>query len=119
MSTVKANTFQDASGGSNAVLQGVASPPNSMGFRNRIINGDMRIDQRNAGASVTPTNGSYTLDRWQVAASQASKFSIQRDTTAPAEPQPRSAVLNPSMTCRISNRSVDSTEYADEEVTPR
>jgi stage V sporulation protein SpoVS len=23
-------------------------------FRNRIINGDMRIDQRNAGASVTP-----------------------------------------------------------------
>jgi len=24
----------------------------SLGFRNRIINGDMRIDQRNAGASV-------------------------------------------------------------------
>ena len=35
-----------------------------MGFRNRIINGAMVIDQRNAGASVTPTNGQYTLDRW-------------------------------------------------------
>ena len=31
MSTVKANTYQDASGGSNAQLYGVASPPNSMG----------------------------------------------------------------------------------------
>ena len=34
-------------------------------FRNRIINGAMVIDQRNAGASVTPTtNLTYTLDRW-------------------------------------------------------
>ena len=33
------------------------------GTRNRIINGDMRIDQR--GAVVT-TNGAYTADRWQL-----------------------------------------------------
>lgn len=64
MSLVKANTYQDASGGSNAVFSGVSSPPNSMGFRNRIINGDMRIDQRNAGASVNPGTGAYSLDRW-------------------------------------------------------
>jgi len=30
MSIVKANTYQDASGGSNAVFSGVASPPGSM-----------------------------------------------------------------------------------------
>jgi hypothetical protein len=84
MSLVKANAFQDANGGSNAVLSGVASPPNSMGFRNRIINGDMRIDQRNAGASVTPADGQYTLDRWRAGASAASKFSVQRSTVAPA-----------------------------------
>jgi hypothetical protein len=37
-----------------------------MGMRNRIINGDMRIDQRNAGAAVTLTAGGiYTVDRWQ------------------------------------------------------
>jgi hypothetical protein len=65
MSTVKANAYYDTSGGSNAVLYGVAAPANSMGFRNRIINGDMRIDQRNAGASVTLTaaNFVYPVDR--------------------------------------------------------
>lgn len=52
-------------------------------FKNRIINGDMRIDQRNAGASVTPANNDYTLDRWQVTVSQSSKFTVQQSTTAP------------------------------------
>jgi hypothetical protein len=86
MSVVKANTYQDASGGSNAVFSGVASPPNSMGFRNRIINGDMRIDQRNAGASVTPADGAYTLDRWSVYQFVASKFSVQQNAGAVTPP---------------------------------
>ena len=34
--------------------QGIAQSANQGQFKNRIINGDMRIDQRNAGASVTP-----------------------------------------------------------------
>lgn len=49
------------------------------GMRNRIINGAMMIDQRNAGASVTPTNGSYNLDRWAYFQSQASKFTCQQN----------------------------------------
>ena len=86
MSTVKANTFQDATGGSNAVFSGVASPPNGMGFRNRIINGDMRIDQRNAGASVGTGSGStvYTVDRWQAQYEATNKFTVQQSTVAPA-----------------------------------
>jgi hypothetical protein len=38
------------------------------GFRNRIINGAMTIDQRNAGAAVTVTsaNQQYPVDRFQV-----------------------------------------------------
>jgi len=52
------------------------------GFKNRIINGDMRIDQRNAGASVTPTGFSYTVDRWAANLTQSSKFSVQQSTTA-------------------------------------
>lgn len=32
MSSVKANAYYDTSGGSNAVLYGVAAPTNSMGF---------------------------------------------------------------------------------------
>ena len=84
MSLVKANTYQDASGGSNAVFSGVASPPNSMGFRNRIINGDMRIDQRNAGASVTlGASLAYTLDRWAGAEDTDGAATVIQDTVAP------------------------------------
>jgi hypothetical protein len=62
------------------------SAVNSMGFRNRIINGDMRIDQRNAGASLTPTNEQYTLDRWQAWRSQASKYSVQQNAGSVTPP---------------------------------
>ncbi len=46
------------------------SAPQAMGD-NRIINGDMRIDQRNNGASGTA--GGYTVDRWQFGPTQAGK----------------------------------------------
>jgi len=53
------------------------------GFKNRIINGAMVFDQRNAGASVTPTNGQYLVDRWLAYLTQASKFTVQQSSTAP------------------------------------
>jgi len=56
------------------------------GFRNRIINGDMRIDQRNAGASVTDPTNSYTLDRFASSQSQASKYSVQQNAGAVTPP---------------------------------
>jgi hypothetical protein len=63
---------------------GSVSAPNTFGFKNRIINGGMVIDQRNAGASVTPTASStYTLDRWAYVADAASKASVQQSSTAP------------------------------------
>ena len=63
-------------------LQGVTP-----GFKNRIINGACVIDQRNAGASVTNIAGSvYTLDRWQAAAGQASKFTIQQNAGSVTPP---------------------------------
>lgn len=50
------------------------------GLRNRIINGAMLIDQRNAGSSVTIPNGvgTYITDRFLGFASQASKFTMQQ-----------------------------------------
>ena len=67
-------TFPDGS------LQTAAASP--LVLRNRIINGDMRIDQRNAGASVTPTSDdTYTVDRWQCGLSQSSKYSVQQQTS--------------------------------------
>jgi len=55
------------------------------GFKNRIINGAMVFDQRNAGASVTPAGSAntYTLDRYGIYCSQSSKLTVQQSTTAP------------------------------------
>jgi hypothetical protein len=56
-------------------------------MKNRIINGAMVIDQRNAGASVTIGGGNtYTLDRFSGFASQASKYSIQQNAGAVTPP---------------------------------
>jgi hypothetical protein len=57
----------------------------TFGFKNRIINGDMRIDQRNAGASGTAIN-SYTVDRWYYQASQASKGTWQQNAGSVTPP---------------------------------
>ena len=54
-------------------------------FRNRIINGDMRIDQRNAGASVNlSATSQYTIDRWDVRLGTSTGSTTQQSTTAPA-----------------------------------
>ena len=55
---------------------------NSLGVRNLIINGDMRIDQRNAGASVS-TNNSYAVDRLRNVFTASGSFTAQQSTTAP------------------------------------
>jgi hypothetical protein len=55
-------------------------------MRNRIINGAMVIDQRNAGASVTPANFAYLTDRWQFRASQGSKFTAEQTISGVAAP---------------------------------
>ena len=75
-----ADTVAIAAGGS------VAASFNShqfMGMRNRIINGDMRIDQRNAGAAVT-ANDSYAVDRFLNQNDTDGAFSAQQDSSAPS-----------------------------------
>jgi hypothetical protein len=62
-----------------------ASTGVSPGFRNRIINGAMVIDQRNAGASGTG-NSNYTVDRWQYYGSQASKVTWQQNAGSVTPP---------------------------------
>ena len=58
-------------------------------FKNRIINGAMVIDQRNAGASVTPTVNivTYMTDRFSVFGNQSSKFSAQQNAGAVTPPE--------------------------------
>jgi len=57
--------------------------------RNRIINGNMVIDQRNAGASVSTTavdTTTYTLDRWAYQNSVASKYTVQQNSGSVTPP---------------------------------
>jgi hypothetical protein len=70
---------------SNATFAGTAVMASSF-LRNRIINGDMRIDQRNAGASVTATDAGYQLDRWQTFSGAASKFTVQQNAGSVTPP---------------------------------
>jgi hypothetical protein len=80
-----------------------------MGFKNRIINGAMMIDQRNAGASVTPTtNLTFTLDRWKTYLTQSSKFSVQQNAGSVTPP---AGFTNYLGITSLSAYSVLSTDY--------
>jgi hypothetical protein len=74
------NALAEASGGTGTTT-------GYYGFKNRIINGAMVIDQRNAGASVTPATTNYLVDRWQYVATQASKFTAQQNQGSITPPE--------------------------------
>jgi len=96
MSTLKAQNLQNPSAGSPAIVlasDGTATAQLSSvnggplaGARNRIINGDMRIDQR--GGTITSPSGSvaYGIDRWRIVRfnDTTGTFTLQQSATAPA-----------------------------------
>jgi hypothetical protein len=55
----------------------------SLSSRNKVINGAMVIDQRNAGAALT-ANGAFPVDRFFISESTDGGFSVQRVLEAPA-----------------------------------
>lgn len=69
---VTANGLQDANG--NSLRGGM--------YRNLIINGDMRIDQRNAGGAVTAGNA-YPVDRWYISNTANGSYSAQQVSDTP------------------------------------
>ncbi len=87
MSTLKVNAITDASGGNTATINSMTPTADSLqGFRNRIINGDMRIDQRNAGASVTATATTFIVDRFGCYTTQSSKYTGQQNAGSVTPP---------------------------------
>ncbi len=88
MSTIAVNAITDASGGTTATINGYTPTVSNMAGRNRIINGAMMFDQRNAGASVTVNSSAgstfYGVDRFFAQGQSADGvFTVQRSTTAP------------------------------------
>ena len=82
--TVNADTLVTSTSG------GILGAGDASIMKNRIINGAMVIDQRNAGASVTPTaatGATYTVDRFLVYNSTAgSKFTVQQNAGSVTPP---------------------------------
>lgn len=77
--SINTNNVTDTLTATTGTLSILAAQATSMnggqlaGFRNRLINGNMAIDQRNNGASQSIATGSYvyTIDRWLSSASGA------------------------------------------------
>jgi hypothetical protein len=95
-------TFPDSS------LQGAAASPYVL--KNRIINGAMVVDQRNAGAATANTINGYTLDRWIVAQSTTGKVIAQQNAGSVTPPVGFSNYLG------ITSQSaytISSTDYYD------
>ena len=81
--TVNADVIGTSVAGSNL------GAGNASAMKNRIINGAMAIDQRNAGASVNTSTANvvtYTLDRWAYLAAVVSKFTIQQNAGSVTPP---------------------------------
>jgi hypothetical protein len=80
--TVNADVIQTSTSG------GILGAGNASIMKNRIINGAMVIDQRNAGASVTipAATNTYTLDRWIGYGTLASKFTVQQNAASVTPP---------------------------------
>jgi len=78
------NIKTDANSNLNlAATSATLNSANTFGFKNRIINGGMVIDQRNAGASVTQTTSNlYVVDRWLITGDVTSKFTAQQSSTS-------------------------------------
>ena len=112
--TLKVTTLQDGASSTanltfdtnaNATVGGTLAMASSF-KRNRIINGNMVVDQRNAGASVTPNN-SYTLDRWLYENSQTGKVSIQQNAGSVTPPAGYTKYLGVTSLSAYSSTSSD------------
>ena len=82
-SSASNNLVLDANG--NVTAAGTVAMASPFAMRNKIINGAMEIDQRNAGASVTlNTSQQFIVDRWYGIEDTDGTMTGQQSSTAPA-----------------------------------
>jgi hypothetical protein len=77
------------------------------GFKNRLINGDMTISQRNGTASVTANDGTYGVDRWACIATANGKFNMQQNAGSVTPPAGFSYYLGCTSTATTSLGATD------------
>jgi hypothetical protein len=83
--TISGSTGLNLSGSGNQVTFPDSSVQTTsatgFGFKNRLINGAMVIDQRNGGASVTPSGVQYITDRWAAYEDTDGTMTFQQSST--------------------------------------
>lgn len=79
----------------------------TFGFKNRLINGDMRIDQRNAGAAVTPATFAFPVDRWRAEEDTDGEYTIQQVSDAPT-----GFISSMKVTVTVADASIGATQTA-------
>jgi hypothetical protein len=67
----------------DVVVSSINSGPVS-GARNRIINGDMRIDQRNAVTTLSSNIPAFTVDRWQASHNSTGAIQVAKSGDYPS-----------------------------------
>ena len=114
--TTGALVIQTGAGPTTAVTVGsdqsvtfaqAANLPNTFGFKNRLINSAMVIDQRNAGAAVT-TGGANPVDRFAVNITSAGTYSGQQSTAV----VPDGFTTSIGFTVTSSDGTLDATDNA-------
>ena len=82
--TVEALSITSAGAATLASTLAVTSDltANNFAGKNRIINGAMMVDQRNAGAAVTAANA-YPVDRWYISNTANGSYSAQQVSDTP------------------------------------
>ena len=111
LSTTLAGDFTISQGtgtiGTGVITAAKMANPQYTGFRNRIINGNMRIDQRNNGASITPADGQFSVDRFRFTLSQPSKITCQQNAASVTPPTGFTNYLGITSTSSYSLGSTD------------
>jgi hypothetical protein len=99
--TVNADVIGTSVAGSNI------GAGNASIMKNRIINGAMVIDQRNAGASVTPANNDFGVDRFKYQLTQSGKVTSQQNAGSVTPPVGFSNYLGVTSTSAYSVVATD------------
>jgi hypothetical protein len=83
-SVITANTVANSAFQTGSIENYVASTGRPLTNRNIIINGAMQIALRNTSVTGITTSGYYTADRWRIALSSAGTWTMNVESSAPA-----------------------------------
>ena len=83
---------------------------NSLGVRNIIINGDMRIAERGTSSTGVTGNGYYTVDRFDVGGGTFGTWTMSQDTDVPSGQGFSKSI---KWQCTTANTSLSATSFFD------